>query len=547
MIKNGIEQVVHFYLHDAVNNTGKTGEAGNLTMQVVGDGIMAAADNPGSIAEIDFGLYEMTLSIAESLNKKFIGVGGVCSTANIHVIPAYQSTDLLYKGIAYIGLVTIWDDANNVPRTGETALTLTMKVAQDSTDAGATNAPAEIDAVNLPGVYSLSVTAAEGTGNAVSIFGGSSTADTTVLPTELSTFTRVGSCLQLDAWDNWTLDSGLTSEDSRLSMSRYAELFDGYTIDTANIEIMTNANGKATQVGGALRLYSPTAVDAASFYYKTAVNVAQADVTKLRESLFEIVDINYPLLVVQGITGALPLVNDMSASVLVTIRADDVFRIEYRDTGGTTYRWNETTGAWTTSAVDIPTGVDYTHGYDVRLVKTSTTWVIKIKDMNTGVTIADTAPVPIAWSNTLDNGKAYYIASGDPFTSFARIQGMVTELSTNYPLSAVQATMDALTLNGGMITDIPFVETNAEGATITYDYNIGAGWVTGLTLSQLTTVLLATTPATLQLRVSIVSDTEGDAQAYVDITDRIIVTTPVTTVTGPLEITEIETLEVIEL
>jgi hypothetical protein len=63
-----------------------------------------------------------------------------------------------------------------------------MTVAQDNTSAGATNTPAEISAVSVPGLNSLSVTGAEGNGKAVSIIGLSSTLGVMLIPTELAPY-----------------------------------------------------------------------------------------------------------------------------------------------------------------------------------------------------------------------------------------------------------------------------------------------------------------------------------------------------------------------
>lgn len=70
------------------------------------------------------------------------------------------------------------------------------------------------------------------------------------------------------------------------------------------------------------------------------------------------------------------------------------------------------------------------------------------------------------------------------------------------------ATMGQVTV-GENIDQIPIAENNGAGSSITWDYNVGAGFVTGNTLAQLKTALIGTSPATLDLRANLVSDTAG--------------------------------------
>ena len=185
MVRNNTAFWLHYSAYNTVNNAAESGDVANHTLKLIIDGVVSAPTN--SPQEIAVGEYRILVTAAESNGAKFICVAGVSATADVYIIPAMAITDLLTAGTAFVGCYTAWDVANNVPKTGDVA-NHTMTVAQDATSAGATNAPAQINAVTVPGLHSLSVTTGEATGNAVSILGVSATADVNIIPTELAPF-----------------------------------------------------------------------------------------------------------------------------------------------------------------------------------------------------------------------------------------------------------------------------------------------------------------------------------------------------------------------
>ena len=185
MIRNNVAAYIHYSAYDTANSTGKTGDVANHTLKLIIDGVVSSPTNPPE--EIAAGEYRILLTAAESLGAKFICVAGVSSTPDINIIPAMVITDLLISGAAFVGCYTAWDTSANAPKIND-AGNHTMTIAQDATSAGATNSPAQVDAVNVPGLYKVSVTTGEGTGKAVSIIG-VSTGTTNIIPTELAPFT----------------------------------------------------------------------------------------------------------------------------------------------------------------------------------------------------------------------------------------------------------------------------------------------------------------------------------------------------------------------
>lgn len=82
--------------------------------------------------------------------------------------------------------------------------------------------------------------------------------------------------------------------------------------------------------------------------------------------------------------------------------------------------------------------------------------------------------------------------------------------STPFLTTSPTATMGQITV-GCEITNIPITVTVGGAATVTWDYDIGAGWVTGKTFAQLETALVGTSPSTLNLRSN--HNSAGQAQA----------------------------------
>jgi hypothetical protein len=193
MVRNNTSFYIHYSAYDAANNEPELNDAANHTLKLFIDGVLSTPTN--SPENIGAGECRLLITAAESNGAKFICVAGVSSTSGVYIIPGMVITDLLIPGVAFIGCYTAWDGANNVPATGDVdsadVPNHTLIVAQNNTSAGATNAPAEINAVSVPGLYSLSVTAGEANGTAVSIIGTSSTADINIMPTELAPFKEV--------------------------------------------------------------------------------------------------------------------------------------------------------------------------------------------------------------------------------------------------------------------------------------------------------------------------------------------------------------------
>lgn len=87
--------VAYFYAFDTANNVAKTGDAGNITMYVDGDGGTPGATS-NSVAEVDAtnmpGEYRVTLTSDEA-NFDSFSLAGKSSTSDIVVYPMHYTTE----------------------------------------------------------------------------------------------------------------------------------------------------------------------------------------------------------------------------------------------------------------------------------------------------------------------------------------------------------------------------------------------------------------------------------------------------------------------
>jgi len=185
MIRNGTTVWIYYVAWDSANNKPALLDAANHTLKYVLDGVVA--DPLNLPEEIGGGVYRVRMDDVESATVKFIALGGVSASADVYLIPALVITDLLVPGVEFVACYTAWDTFNNVPATVDD-INHSIIYAKDNASAAATNAPVEISAVNLPGLYKLTVTALENTGKAAAVLGTSLTSNVNIMPTIMNMF-----------------------------------------------------------------------------------------------------------------------------------------------------------------------------------------------------------------------------------------------------------------------------------------------------------------------------------------------------------------------
>jgi hypothetical protein len=173
---------------DTVNRIGKTGDGANHTLRLVQDGTPAEPNN--SPVEIDAtdcpGDYSLALDQAER-NYNITCLSGKSSTANIVLTPVQVFSEGL-KGTSVVLCYFAFDTINNEGKTGDVA-NHTLRLIKDGTEATPTNAPAEVDSTNCPGLYKLTVTAAESDFVSLMLTGESSTANIEIIPVQVYPYT----------------------------------------------------------------------------------------------------------------------------------------------------------------------------------------------------------------------------------------------------------------------------------------------------------------------------------------------------------------------
>lgn len=178
---------VHYRVWSTANNAFLAGDVANHTLQVIKDGVKAAASN--SPQEISAGLYRVLVT-ADEVNGLFITLAGVSSTGSAYMIPVHMITDDTTRGQELTVQYTAWDMVANEPKTGDEA-NHSLIVAQANASAAANNSPSEVDSVNAPGVYSLVLDDTETAGVLESVFGTSSTSDIVIMPISFITAFQV--------------------------------------------------------------------------------------------------------------------------------------------------------------------------------------------------------------------------------------------------------------------------------------------------------------------------------------------------------------------
>lgn len=310
----------------------------------------------------------------------------------------------------------------------------------------------------------------------------------------------------------WTKDSGLIALGDLLALDRFEDNFDGVLLDAVNFGTSLAGTGSMNECG-TLKGETPFNSAAAIWHYRSALITNQADVWSVKFNLWA-GSFYYPFCIAQD-SGGEPTVDTASRRIHVQVMPSGKFRIEYLDSSVVWRTWNETSGVWTTSILDIPTAINYDHEYEIKLIKTSTTWGIQIIDLNTSTIIVDTTISPVTWASMYDTATPYYMLSGDIFTTVSVMSMNSTGFRTNYPLSPLVASMGQVDVYAAF-EQFPITQAG----DVVWEYNKdGGGWTQpgSGTPAEVDAALSGFYIRTIDFRATLASDTLGDAAAYFDI------------------------------
>ena len=100
MFKNVASQYIFIFARDIVADEPKTGDAGNITINITGDnGALGASSN--SVSELDAtnapGIYKLALTQAET-NAGSIVFTGLSTTVGIEIVPLIVQTQVVATG-----------------------------------------------------------------------------------------------------------------------------------------------------------------------------------------------------------------------------------------------------------------------------------------------------------------------------------------------------------------------------------------------------------------------------------------------------------------
>ena len=319
------------------------------------------------------------------------------------------------------------------------------------------------------------------------------------------------------SWD--TIPAGAAAVLDVLALSRIEDYFTGDTLDATNFGSVLSGGGTAQQEDPGLHLETPVTAAAAIGYVKKVISKTVSNKYVSRTRSKRNGGAGYPLFIQQSASAPVAGTTTALASkrvIEVAISSVGSINILYWDSSNVVHYWNGT--GWQLAVFNFAGYADLDL-FETQFETTADSWRIVFKDITTGTTIATTDYV--TWAATRSTGAdPLWHCTCDPFTNIYTFETVQVLFHENYSTSVV--TVKGSEAVGTEILDVPITENVEAGASISWRYDIGAGWVTGGTgsLADLKTALIGTSPATLDLEATFTSD--GDAAASFDINGGVI-------------------------
>jgi hypothetical protein len=325
----------------------------------------------------------------------------------------------------------------------------------------------------------------------------------------------------LNNTSSWSIATGLAyGENQTITMTG---LVNSDSFDDSSLDPMWNTSvfgsGAVTETTH-LVINAPAGTDAAILCY-------DHDLTRTNNYRFRVTgqstgagtDTNYTVLVDNASS---PVVTT-SGAFLTNVRlfsfpaSGDPYAALTYTSGHVLQYFNPTlVGFWQAGAVSAQTDINKDEVWIFELENDGTTVSQSVIHPTTGVRYAYTYR---AWSAMQAETNQIWACMGVPFTDTNSGAFIITNFEHygDYFTTSPVATMGQITV-GASITHLGIFENNNAGCTITWRYDIGAGWVApgSGTLSELETALVGTAPATLNLEAAFNSNGTANCTLSLD-------------------------------
>lgn len=302
---------------------------------------------------------------------------------------------------------------------------------------------------------------------------------------------------------SWTKEAGVYRESEVVALGAL-DTFEGDSINDTLWGQVTAGDGVITldTVNDLVDMDTAVATDAAFLYHKYPIVRGVAQKIRIRHernsplagraTAFSLID-----------TASTPVVNEYK-SLLVDRSSWDDLEAAYDKSGGN--EWWYDGAVWANPYAKMELALSLAVEYYVDFESTDTQFRFIYTRVSPEAMIVTTG-----WVNWSDVGALvdeYYVCIGDLDTLTA-YGGFKLYQFSSYRTDTRKATMGAINIGRQKILRVPITENVESGASITWAYDVGAGWVTGKTLAQLKSDLVGSRPAVLNLEASMLSDGLG--------------------------------------
>jgi hypothetical protein len=314
---------------------------------------------------------------------------------------------------------------------------------------------------------------------------------------------------------DWTLASGLITNDSTINMHG---LVNSDSFSNSSLDPMWNTStaGSGTIVETtSLVLTTPVSADGALLCYDH--DLTRTNNYRVRATVNLTLGHYYGMIVDKATQPTVDAIVTFAANLRSFDYDSGGWASVTYDSGHTINYWNQTdNNLWVVAAGDAHAGLDLTNTFIFEIENDGTNIFKRVYDSTGEIQYLYTYR---AWSAMESETNAIWFCLGDAYNN--QLAGALTvtnfEHYGDFLTTSPVATMGQITV-GAEIKRLGLIVSCESGATITWRYDIGAGWVTPSsgTLSDLESALIGTSPSTLNLEAAFNSNGTANCDLYSD-------------------------------